>query len=384
MSPIHHSATTAAAASKTSASAGDCVGASGRRRTAASAASAAGVIGMSQADGQMGQLGGGRLRIVEHELAGHSAAFIFVRVIHAVDPIVGPLGFFLFGLVERVLPQGCSVVLPSWRNGGIAGGGGQRVEIGLRWNLGIGQRVAINKNRADDLAPVFAGGDVALRAAAVVCAAPVIEDDRIGIVVGVEMADQFLFGSAAAQVFDGRVDEPDADVILRARPAISRNFVLDGVVTVFVLDGIFVVAGAQNALLLRVDDDARAPILRRAFEHIAVGVHRNPIEVMVELGDIAAFAYAHRAVSRRVGENCVGINAAVTAAHRVADFNVAICSASGRARREHHRAAGDAFDGDLRARAAVFRRVNCDGVGQLGAPCGVSSQYPPPPMVSTP
>ncbi len=114
------------------------------------------------------------------------------------------------------------------------------------------------------------------------------------------------------------------------------------------------------------DNNASAPIQWRAFKHIAIGVHRNPIEVMVELGDIAAFAYAHRAVSRRMGENCVGINAAVTATHRVADFNVAIRSTSGCAGREHHRAAGDSLDSDLRACAAVFRRVNRDGIGQLG------------------
>ena len=105
---------------------------------------------------------------------------------------------------------------------GIARGGGQRRQVGLAGRLEAGQRVDINKNRADDLAPIFARGDVALRPAEM-RAAPVIKDDRVGVVVGVEVADQFLLGRAAAQIFDGRVDEPDADVLPGARPAKGRE-----------------------------------------------------------------------------------------------------------------------------------------------------------------
>ena len=109
------------------------------------------------------------------------------------------------------------------------------------------------------------------------------------------MADQFEFRGAAAEVFGGRVDEIDADVVLGARPAVGRNLVLHGVVAVFVLDGVLVDAGAEDPLFLGVDHDARAPVLRRAFEHVAVGVYGEPIEVVVELGDVAAFALAGRA-----------------------------------------------------------------------------------------
>ena len=65
---------------------------------------------------------------------------------------------------------------------------------------------------------------------------------------------------AAAEVLDGRVDEPDADVILGAGPAVGRDLVLHAGVAVFVLDGVLIDALAEDALLLGVDDDARAPV----------------------------------------------------------------------------------------------------------------------------
>ena len=86
-------------------------------------AGSAGVIRVSQADGQMGQLGGGRLRVVEHKLAGDGAALIFVRVVHAVDPIVGPRGLCQLGFVQRILPKGHCIVMPDGWHGRIAGGG---------------------------------------------------------------------------------------------------------------------------------------------------------------------------------------------------------------------------------------------------------------------
>ena len=121
---------------------------------------------MGQADGQVGQLGRGGLRVVEDELAGDVAALLLVRIIHAVDPVVGPLGLFLLGLGQGILPQRGGVVLPGGRHGGVAGGGRQRGQIGREGILGIGQGVAIDEDRADDLVPLFAGGDVAARAAA--------------------------------------------------------------------------------------------------------------------------------------------------------------------------------------------------------------------------
>src|SRR6185369_5768994 len=105
---------------------------------------------------------------------------------------------------------------------------------------------------------LLAGVDVAARAAAVMRPAPVVQDDWVRVLIVTKVADQFLLRRAAAQVFDGRVDEPDADVVPGARPTISGNLVLDGIVAVFVFDGVFVNALAHNPLLLRVDLDAGA------------------------------------------------------------------------------------------------------------------------------
>ena len=126
---------------------------------------------------------------------------------------------------------------------------------------------------------------------------------------------------------------------------------MDGVVAVFVLDGIFIGAGAQNALLLRVNHHARAPVFRRAFEQVAVGVHRDPVEVVIELGNEAVFAITSRAVGRRMRVNRVGVNAADAARQRVAQLNV-------------NAPAGGALDGDLGAFATVFRRINREAVGR--------------------
>ena len=178
----------------------------------------------------MGQPGGGRLRVVEHELAGDGAALLLVRVIDAVDPVVGPLGLFPLGLFECILPERGGVLLPGRRHGGVAGRGRQRIEIGLGGNLGVGQRVAIDKDRADDLVPFFAGGDVAACAPGVVARAPVIEDGRLHV------ADQFQLRGPAAQVFGAWVDEKQADVLLGAGEAVGRNLVLHGAVAVLVLD----------------------------------------------------------------------------------------------------------------------------------------------------
>jgi hypothetical protein len=65
---------------------------------------------------------------------------------------------------------------------------------------------------------------------------PVIEDDRVRVVVVTEMTIELELGWAAAEVFDGRVDEPDAKVILGARPAIGVGLVLYSGVTVLVLN----------------------------------------------------------------------------------------------------------------------------------------------------
>ena len=55
--------------------------------------------------------------------------------------------------------------MPGLRDGGLAAavGGVEGVEVGLGGVLGVGQRVEIDEDRADDLLPVLAGGDVIAR-----------------------------------------------------------------------------------------------------------------------------------------------------------------------------------------------------------------------------
>src|SRR5205823_1076330 len=116
-----------------------------------------------------------------------------------------------------------------------------------------------------------AGRDAARRTPAVVRPAPVVQDDRVGVGGVPEVADDLLLGRAATEVLDGRVDEPDADAVLRARPTVGGNLVLDGVVAVLVLDRALVNPLREYPLLLGVDDHTRAPVLRGALEHVAVG-----------------------------------------------------------------------------------------------------------------
>ncbi len=323
------------------------------------------IVGMCQADGQIRQLRRRRLRIDQHDLPGHRATLVLVRIVDAVDPIVRPLGFLNLGLAERILPQHRAVGFPSRRHGGITRGRRQCVEIFLRSHGGIVQRIAIHKNRPNHFAPLFAGRHVATGPAAIMRAAPVVQNDRLRVRVIVKVANQFLLRSAAAEVLDRRIDEPNANVLLGARPTVGRNLVLHRVVTVFVLDGVFVNALAHDPLFFGMHHDTGAPIARGTLEHVAVGIDREPIECSIQKRDEPAFADPHRAVRRRMRENGVGVNPTVAARHCITKFNIAISSAPRRARCEHHRATGDAFDGDFRALATVVGRIDGKRLRQL-------------------
>src|SRR5205823_15103407 len=105
--------------------------------------------------------------------------------------------------------------------------------------------------RADHLAPGLARTEYA-GTAAVVAAAPVVQQRRRAAGVDVEVAGQLDLGGAAAEVFDRRVDEPQADVVLRARPAVGGGVELHGRVVVLVLDLSGVAAGVEPAVLFPV------------------------------------------------------------------------------------------------------------------------------------
>ena len=70
-------------------------------------------------------------------------------------------------------------------------------------------------------------------------------------------------------------------------------------------------------------------------------------------------------VGRRMVEGRVGIDTAVPAPQRVAQLDIAQRAAAGSAARKHVFAAADALDRDLRALAAVGRRIDRDRIRHL-------------------
>jgi hypothetical protein len=115
-----------------------------------------------------------------------------------------------------------------------------------------------------------------------------------------------------------------------------------------VLDGVLVDAVVHNALLFGMNDDAGAPVGGGGLQHVAILVDGEPVEGLVEAGDVAALgADAAGTVGGGVIEDGVDVDAAVAAAKGVADLHVTVGAAAGRAAAEHLRAAGDALDGDF-------------------------------------
>jgi hypothetical protein len=86
--------------------------------------------------------------------------------------------------------------------------------------------------------PVLTGG-YRKAAAAVVGAAPVVEQGGIAAVAVVEMAGKFKVVRPTGQILHRRVDEVQADVIFGARPAIGGAVELVGTVVVLMFGAAF-------------------------------------------------------------------------------------------------------------------------------------------------
>src|SRR6185437_4566799 len=156
----------------------------------------------------------------------------------------------------------------------------------------------------------------------------------------------------------GRIDEPDADMVLRVAPPIGRRAVLHTGVAVLVLDGVLVDALGHDALLLGMHHNAGAPVGGRGLQHVAVLVDRDPVELLADEVDEAVLsASAGSGIAGGMAEDGIGIEAMVAAAQRVAQLDVAGCAAAWREAREGEGSSADTFDGDLGALAAVV----CDG-----------------------
>src|SRR5262245_1170893 len=114
--------------------------------------------------------------------------------------------------------------------------------------------IHIEKERTNDFRPALARARFD-HGAAIMAAAPIIEDDGRSYGRGITVREKLGLGWSAAEEFHRRVDEPEADAILRAGPAESAVLELVCGVDIFV-------ALAQRG--------------RKVL--VAFGVHRHPVE----------------------------------------------------------------------------------------------------------
>jgi len=160
------------------------------------------------------------------------------------------------------------------------------------------------------------------------------------------VADEVHLFGTAADVFGGGIDEIDADMVLGAGKAVGRQPIHDAAVSVFVFDGVLVIAGGDDSLLFGMNDGAGTQVLIGDHELIAIFIHREPVKGGIHgLKDKTVFAEACGGIGGRMRVLRVGVKAADPAFHSIANFN-ANASAIG------------TLDGHLAALATVARRVN--------------------------
>ena len=196
-------------------------------------------------------------------------------------------------------------------------------------------------------------------------AAPVIQQSRrrggVGVVAEgrIAVGGEFDFGRAAAEVFDGGIDEPETDLSRGARPTPGARLELIGRVIVFVLDLPLVKATVHAAGFLQIHHRAVIPIVGGKHFHVPVGVHGHPVEyLVVKFGAKAGFADRGGGIIGFVRENRVGVKAGIAAPEGVADFDVGRHAAAGAAAQRC--ALVKALDGNLAALTAVRLWINRD------------------------
>src|SRR5262249_23454055 len=129
------------------------------------------------------QSGRGCLRVIQDDMPSDNASLAFMRIIDVINPIVRPTLLFNFGLAKSVLPQSEGILLPRSGHSWVTRGGCQSFQICFAGRIEVRQRIHINEHRTNNFAPFFASVDVASGAAAIMSAAPVIQNYWVRISV---------------------------------------------------------------------------------------------------------------------------------------------------------------------------------------------------------
>ena len=197
--------------------------------------------------------------------------------------------------------------------------------------LRVAAGVDVEEKWTDDLGPVLAFADRD-GSPAVVAASPVVEDAGGGNLRRVAMAEELDLGRTAAEIFEARVDEPEAEVLRGARPAVN---------------GVVVLHGRVDILVALVEVGGEGPV--------APGVDGHPVEHVGELGAVAGLGHRGRRIVRLMLEDAVGVYPRIVAAEGVANLDVGgkVAALSGARAVSHLDAARDSLDGNLAALAAV-------------------------------
>ena len=197
--------------------------------------------------------------------------------------------------------------------------------------LRVAAGVDVEEKWTDDLGPVFIFADRD-GSPAVVAASPVVEDAGRGHLGRVAMAEKLDLGRTAAQVFEARVDEPEADVLCGARPAV---------------DGVVILHGRVDILIALVEVGGEGTV--------AFGVDRHPVERVGELGAEAGLGHRGRRIVRRMLEGAVGVDPRIVAAEGVSNLDVGgkVAALAGSRAVSHLDAARNSLDGNLTTFAAV-------------------------------
>ena len=216
------------------------------RRCGAGSARDGGLVGIGEADEEGGEFEVGGLRVNDFQAALDGGALGGLRVVDAIafDEGVGPAGLLDGDLLLCVEEEG----------------------------FGVGAGGDVDKDGADNLGPGLVGGEVEDRAA-VVRAAPVVEQGGIAAIAIVEMAGQFEVERSGGEELERGIDDIEANLLGGGGPAEGGGLELVGGVIVLMLGRGLLDAGGQAARFLHVEVVACVPV--GSGRHDAVALRRR-------------------------------------------------------------------------------------------------------------